>query len=448
MKLTRPLAAVGIGAIVAAGLALVTASAAPAHTPDYGATCSTFSFDLSRYAASQPGVDAWDETIPGTPGTPDTTTPGGFEKWTWTAPHGTPSAPPPASGWHDVGKTNDTKGSTPDTILHQGSGNGSWFYFQTLPPIVTPGTPGTPDTVKHHDAVPPKANHYALTVNGAVVLSDDFSTSASGSYDFPDKYQANSWSFQVVSWDGIGNVNDSGITQPCTPPVTVVEGVPSVSVTGPTCDAPWNTISYDIPVGLSIAGYTGSGSVKAEDLGLSYGLNSWPVDVAAGYSYEGPADVSVTLVAPPSKQDCTPKPEAIVTHNSSESVDCKTGIVTIHHSTTTTDWVWNEEAADWVKGEPVTTQDADTTRHATTDECLSTTPPTKPKPTPSAAPQPHPAPQAVAAAPVSDEQLAETGSNEGVLALVLAGSAAILLLAGVTIFITRNRPRYARKGDR
>jgi len=129
------------------------------------------------------------EYVPGTPdtttivhhdGTPDTTEVTGYLKWTWTNPEkgkGTPDGPPPGEGWHEVGITSDTKGDTPDTILHQGNGYGSYFYFETQTKVtpgepawdetvVVPGTPaqGEPtipnpdyvapyDETKHHDAV-------------------------------------------------------------------------------------------------------------------------------------------------------------------------------------------------------------------------------------------------------------------------------------------------------
>lgn len=111
-------------------------------------------------------------------GTPDTTEVTGYMKWNWTGgKKSQPAGPPPGDGWHQVGVTSDSKGNTPDTVIHQGNGNGSWFYFETQTkvtpgtpawdePVVTPGTPaiGEPtipnpdykapwDETVHHDAV-------------------------------------------------------------------------------------------------------------------------------------------------------------------------------------------------------------------------------------------------------------------------------------------------------
>lgn len=75
-------------------------------------------------------------------------------------------------------------------------------------------------------------------------------------------------------------------------------------------------------------------------------------------------------------------------------------------------------------------------------DCLPAvvTPPTEtPAPT-TAAPAPTPAAVAApAAAVVSDDELAHTGSNEGALALGLAGGAAVLLAGGVWLFALRTR---------
>jgi len=92
-------------------------------------------------------------------GTPDTTEVTGYMKWTWTAGHKQePTTAPPADGWHQVGITSDSKGNTPDTIIHQGGGYGSYFYFETQTkvvsgtpawdePVVTPGKPAWDETV-------------------------------------------------------------------------------------------------------------------------------------------------------------------------------------------------------------------------------------------------------------------------------------------------------------
>lgn len=200
---------------------------------------------------------------------------------------------------------------------------------------------------------------------------------------------------------------------------TPVEGTPTIQVTPPTCDAPYNTISYDIPEGLSINGFTGSGSIIAEDYpgSFSYGTPAVEnVTVADGFSYEGPATVSILVTAPPSVQDCTPKPENKTKHVHEEGQpNCTTHEVSVWDATYENEAVWNDEAesyefldSNWQKisGE-------ESTRATTADECPATvvTPPTTP-----------PAPKVVtlaAPAPTSDV-LAQTGSNYGPWPFIIA----------------------------
>lgn len=65
-----------------------------------------------------------------------------------------------------------------------------------------------------------------------------------------------------------------------------------------------------------------------------------------------------------------PKPDALVTHASStDAPNCTAGTITTHHSTTTTAWIYQEADNVWVKGTPVTTQDADTVVKASAKDC-------------------------------------------------------------------------------
>ena len=64
-----------------------------------------------------------------------------YEKFTWHNSKVKPTTPPPGSDWKSSGTTSDSKGANPDQILHQGGGNGSYFYYKTVKAAV-PGTPG------------------------------------------------------------------------------------------------------------------------------------------------------------------------------------------------------------------------------------------------------------------------------------------------------------------
>lgn len=116
------------------------------------------------------------------------------------------------------------------------------------------------------------------------------------------------------SWpDGVYQGSYSVVFKtPCDIPVT---GQPVISVTTPTCEANVVNVSWTIPAGLSIAGYTGTGTKTAAELGLNVGDNTFPVDVTKGYSYNGPA--TVTVKVPPLKTDeecVTPAvPTAVIT---------------------------------------------------------------------------------------------------------------------------------------
>lgn len=134
-----------------------------------------------------------------------------------------------------------------------------------------------------------------------------------------------------------------------------------------------------------------------------------------------------------------PKPEAIVTHDSTETSDCPDDLIVVHHTTTTTEYVWDNESASYVAGEPVTTKDEDTTREATSEECPITTPTPTPTPTVTPTTSPTPIPVTLAQTPPNDDVLAHTGQDFS----FAAGLTALgLLIAGVTLAIAFRR----RKG--
>lgn len=134
--------------------------------PDYVAPTYTPGYNKEIPASYTPAVGAPTITVEQenpdyVPATEEQVVADGFIKWNWTAPQKdkkSPTSPPPGEGWHEVGHTNDSKGNTPDTIIHQGHGHGSYFYFQSVTKTI-PGTPaqGEPTiwvTIPNPDHVP------------------------------------------------------------------------------------------------------------------------------------------------------------------------------------------------------------------------------------------------------------------------------------------------------
>ena len=82
----------------------------------------------------------------------------GYYKWVWTAPQKDktpPTAPPPAQGWNRTGAEKACDGE-PDTIVHKGNGNGSYFYCESVIEVI-PAKPedGMPQIeVENPDYVP------------------------------------------------------------------------------------------------------------------------------------------------------------------------------------------------------------------------------------------------------------------------------------------------------
>lgn len=372
-------AAVAAGLTVGGGLAL--AAPAEAHTYTWSASCQYgVDISLTQYHDIIPGKDAvpavdpipatykdWDETVVVTPGkdaVPDKTVPDGFEKYTWTAPHGSPSIAPPSAGWNDEGKTNDTKGSTPDTILRAGQGH-SYFYFKSLTKVI-PGTPAVPPVTKvvhHHDLLTPavpgvpgqdavaaKANHVTLTDNGNIVVDKDFGKSYSNSFETADKTIDHTYVLTVTSLDGIGAFTQTKTTKACETKTTPVTGTPKIEVQQPDCDRDYAIITYDIPEGLSIAGYTGTGTLKSPgDVNLAVGDNTFNVDVVEGYTYDGPSTVTVNIKAAPTDDLCAgPQPESKVTSTEwvESELTCDSTDVTLTREVTTTPYIL--EGREWV----------------------------------------------------------------------------------------------------
>lgn len=153
------------GAILAASLVTGIALPASAQTEEC-VPREAYTETINHPAVGEPTITVDNPDY--VPGTPEQTVADGYMKWNWTGGgKSEPSGPPPASGWHAVGKTSDTKGDTPG-VIHKGKGKGSWFYFEPLTKVI-PGTPaqGEPTiTVVNPDYVPPKTEtieHEAVT---------------------------------------------------------------------------------------------------------------------------------------------------------------------------------------------------------------------------------------------------------------------------------------------
>lgn len=249
------LASAAAVALVAGTVTVLAAAPAEAHTPNVQVTCSTLDVNLSSYAASQPGQDAvapvyndWDQTVHhdavGTPTIPN--------------PNYVPAkdaVPPTTHKEYEFKQfiTGKTKTNT-DRWWNPGLG---WYFDGNVidvsnndgkPAVPAQGTPTIPnpaykpasDEVVHHhdlktpgkDAVPAKANHATIVVDGVTQVNEDFSTSLHKTVTFDNKYVAHTWSVKVTAWDNAAyNVNQSGTTTPCAVPVVDAKTAASVVAT-------------------------------------------------------------------------------------------------------------------------------------------------------------------------------------------------------------------------
>lgn len=470
MKIRSMMASSGVVALIAGAAVLGMAAPADAHTPDAQATCEALSVNLTNYSKSTeavPGKDAVYQDIPhhdlvkeATQAVPEVD---GAVKWVW---NGGRQADAPAftgaSPWNKTSDTNPNHNTQIGVVYKQNNNpNGSWVYWESF--VITPGQDAQPaqynDWVEHKlitpavDPIDAKTNHVMVTDNGNTLVSTDFSTSYSKVFPSTDKTIAHDYVVAVSAYDDPTGTHGWTKTlklhvNACeAPPLTPVTGTPSIEVTPPTCDAPYNTINYDIPLGLNINGFTGKGSIKAEDYpgSFTYGVPSVQnVTVLEGYSYEGPTTVTFTVTAPPSKQDCTEKPANMKKHVHTEGQpNCTVHEVSVWDADYENEAVWNDETNSWefkdsnwqkVAGE-------ESTRKTTDKECPAVvTPPTNPP----AAAQPVKEEPKVTAFVASEDTLAQTGLNFGpwpsVVAFALLGSGAIL---GFIVFFKRRHERHA-----
>lgn len=496
MNLKKIGATVATTALLGLGLAVIPAVGASAHTFGVTATCEDgLTINLSNYHPTIPGEDA-------VPGTPAVYGPGSDETvhhdavGTPTITIDNPDYKPAVPGVDAVPPTYVQEYEFVQHITHKtrwetnpnwnagpnGKGWSATGNHRDTSTILTPGVPavpaqpevGTPtievdnpayvapyDEVVHHDgelitpavpgkdAVPEQHNHVTITEDGNTLVDSDFGPSFHENYPNTDKTVAHDYHVVVTSLDGIGAFTKDLHIDACETPVTPVEGTPTITVTPPTCDNPFNTISYDIPEGLSINGFTGSGSIKAEDYpgSFEYGVPSVQnVTVDEGYSYEGPSTVTFTVTAPPSDADCAgPQPDAKVVYGDWETGEYGCGDTTVTMTRTVTVTPYILEGRTWVLDEENAEVSSQTeTRNLTGAEIEAlhcpvvppTKPPvvTKPQPILTLPVVPAAAPEAVAPILLSgDDTLAHTGANTDFREVGLAGGLVLLGLLSVGV---------------
>lgn len=398
MKLPRILAAVAALALVGGG-SIAMASSASAHTGTLNpaVSCSTSGVATVTWSLNNDYGTTMTVTASNNDAIPTGSTVAKQSTRTFTQTVGAPAAGAVASAtltvkWPDGYTQNvPTKSVTvPDTCVVP-------LIPVNLVPVTQ--TPPTCDVGSTY-TIPalPEGLKYTLNPDGSRPVAGTYPLPAGASVSIQEHsifgYVPVSQTYTFTGADATGHQStDPSALCYTAPPKTPVTGNPVITVTGPTCDAPYNTISYDIPEGLSINGFTGKGTIKAEDYpaALVYGQSfTADVVVADGFSYDGPATVTYGPAIDPATVDCTPvvvvpvKPEPIVTDTDTRGVpDCDTQDVTITHTHTVTDWVLVDNV--WVKGEPVVTTTTDTTK-ASAEECPlppvipPVTPPTHPVP--------------------------------------------------------------------
>jgi hypothetical protein len=197
--LTTPAAAV-VALALGLGGALVTTTAASAHTPSVTSDCQTLSVSLTQYAAQQAAVAGTSTTS--------------YQRYSWTGGR-TDTAPteiPPSSNWQ--ANTSNYKGEPLDTAFQASTGNNaSWFFWDSTV-TTTAGTPA-------------KTNTVTVTIDGVVVETAEFGQSFAKQYSLGDKYVAHSYSVAVVAHDDPGRSRGwtrtfTGTSKPCArPDVTV-----------------------------------------------------------------------------------------------------------------------------------------------------------------------------------------------------------------------------------
>ena len=467
MNIRKLIAGAATALLVGGGLALATLTPASAHTPEVTADCSALNISLTNYSHSTEGTPAVDAVytdiphhdlvtaaVPAVPGVPAVATTY-VQEWKFVQKNHEDHVQWHEFTWNDPG---------------QGQGNG-WnrtSEHRDTTTVLKQGTPAIPgkdavpavynDWTEHKlvsqgsPAVAGQTNHVSVTDNGASLVATDFSTSYSHPFASSDKTIEHVYHVVVTAYDdptgshGWTKTYDLTVAACEAPPVEPKDGVINpVTTTEPTCEA---GVTYTVPEQADYVKYELNGETRPTPGTYTLGAGQTVTigaHIAAQNTVENggeynPLSYSITLIGADKlvTQDCFTQPDAVVTHDSSTVKDCTAKIITTHHTTTTTEYVWDAEQGKYVLGTPVTTKDADTTVAATTTDCpvvVVVTPP---------APPAAPAVVAKAVSPVPTDGvklLAKTGSEVPVFGLSLVGAA--VLISGLILALAGRRRKSA-----
>lgn len=471
MNLKKLAAGIGTTAILATTLALATVTGASAHTIGAEGNCETgVTVDLNSYAASVPAKDAVPAVtkdvphhdpltpeiaaVPGKDAVPAVPTTY-VQEWKFVQKNHSSNVQwkpfdwNPGYGWD---RTGDHRDST--TVLKQGTPGTpavpavpavpATFHDWTETVTVTPG----------QDAVEAKTNHVVVTIDGATVADEDFSTSYHSTIPFENKYVTHTWTVDVTAWDNSAySFHREGITDACTIPV--VNSNPQATITA-TCGAA--TIDFTNPEQPyeqnKTAAYTvwidGQFKEAVVDAGgltetRSYTFAEDSGDhtiVVKNADSEGGAVLAEATVS----SDCiAPQPEALVTYGDWTDGVYACGDTTVLQTRTVTttpyvlvegNWALDIENAD--KSVEHQTRDL-TAAEVKALNCpivVIVTPPAPPvvvQHLAAAAP-------AAPATTVSEDVLAHTGS-ETAGTIALAGIALVMAIGGTWLLVANSRRR-------
>lgn len=245
VRIIKPLAVITT-AILATGLAVVgVAAPASAHTQSVTSTCSALTVNLTNYAATVSATNTTYKSIPNPDYVPAATVTT-YQRYSWTG-HKVPDADStPVNDPENWQKDNKKYDNSPvGQQLHQGEGNGSWFYWVKTD-TVTPAV-GTPTIqVVDHQGTPQKTNHVIVTIDGAAtpVVAVDFSTTYNSSFNFASSTESHSWKIVVTAWDD--PTGSSGWTKTITGSSTAC-AAPTFTVSQCTSAGQHSQGSYYIP---------------------------------------------------------------------------------------------------------------------------------------------------------------------------------------------------------